>query len=306
MNQENNEMDFNLNEIQTVEFGVGRDDGDEHAFHCVMVDPNVQTALGEMATFTHDLMLQESDESTLYTASEKYASSERIHIPLDDDLAIRLRNLHKAENLDVDQKALDHMDDVFCYFARFTDQNGRRLTALRRASHFKGILQSRLIQWVNDSMRLIDDNIFKLDKDFDLLIDSQTVHILHPSGFEFAGKLQGAILEAVEGNVQALQQDLPIVNFDRILAYASKRPRAARYIASIKSQQEIARVDMQHLLVACRSTSVEVLEENGQIIVSEGHEMGLLEVLDRRRYEVRLVPDEPEQFRAASRKQIQK
>ena len=297
-------MDFNLNNIQAVEFGIGRDDGDEHAFHCVMVDDNVQAALGEMANFTHELMLRESDESTLYAASEKYASSEHIHIPLDNDLAIRMRNLHEAENLDIDQNALEHMDDVFCYFARFMDQDGCRLTALRRTTQFKGLLKSRLIQWANDSMKLVDDNIFKLDKDFDLLIDSQTVHILHPSGFEFAGKLQAAILDAVEVNIQALQQDLAIVNFDRIQTYASTRPRAARYLASINSQQEIARVDMQHLLDACQATSVEVIEDNGQILVSEGHEMGLLEVLDRRRYEVRLVPDEPEQFRAASRKQI--
>lgn len=32
--------------------------------------------------------------------------------------------------------------------------------------------------------------------------------------------------------------------------------------------------------------------------------MGFLEVLDRRRYEVKLVPDEPEQFRAPSRTRL--
>ena len=297
-------MDFNLNEIRAVEFGVGRDDGDDHVFHSVMVDANVQDALGEMVIYTHDLLLRVSDEATLYSASEKYGSSEHLSLPINDELATRLQNLHEAENLDVDQNALDHMDEVFCYFARFTDIDGRRLTAVRRAAHFKGILQSRLIQWANDSMRLIDDNVFKLDKDFDLLIDSQSVYILHPSGFEFVGKLKAAILAAVERNIEALEQDLTIVNFNRIQEYASTRPRAARYLASIRTQQEIARVDMQHLLDACRATSVDVTEENEQIVVAEGHEMGLLEVLDRRRYEVTLVPDEPERFRAASRKQI--
>src|SRR2546426_481228 len=77
---------------------------------------------------------------------------------------------------------------VFCYFARLTDSKGRRLTALRRATQFKGVLKSRLLRLVTDSLKLVEDHIFKLDRDFDLLIDSANVHILRPSGFEFAGE----------------------------------------------------------------------------------------------------------------------
>lgn len=299
-------MDFDLNAIRTVQFGVGRDDGDEHAFHNVMVDDDVQAALGEMAAETWAAMQQLTNEPVRYEPSEKHSGSEHVYLPLDDDLAVRMRNLHEAVNLDIDQNALDDTEAMFCYFAKFTDEQGRNLTALRRATQFKGVLKSRLIWQSGDALRLMDDRVFKLDKDFDLLIDNQLVHILRPSGFEFAGKLQEAVLGAVAGNVTTLQTALPFVQFAGIQDYASTHPRAARYLASIRSQQEVARIDRQHLLDACAATSVDITVDGEQIMVDDRNVMGFLEVLDRRRYEVKLVPDEPEQFRAPSRTRLRK
>lgn len=297
-------MDFDLNSIHTVEFGVGRDDGDEHAFHCVMVDNGVQAALDEMASATWDAMQKLTSEPVRYEPSEKHSGCEHVYLPLDDDLAVRMRNLHEAVNLDIDQDALDDTGAVFCYFARLTDEQGRHLTALRRATQFKGVLKSRLIQVGTDALKMVEDRVFKLDNDFDLLIDNQRIHILRPSGFEFAGELQDAILGAVANNVTTLGTDLPFVQFEGIQQYASTHPRAARYLASIRSQQEVARIDRQHLIEACTATGVEISEEGEQIVVGDRNIMGFLEVLDRRRYEVRLVPEEPEQYRAPSRTRL--
>jgi len=297
-------MKFELNAIQTVQFGVGRDDGDEHAFHCVMVDDAVQTALGEMATETWAIMRQLTNDPVRYEPSEKYSGCEHVYLPLDDDLAVRMRNLHEAVNLDIDQNALNDTEAMFCYFAKFTDARGWKLTALRRATQFKGVLKSRLLWQSGDALRLMDDRVFKLDKDFDLLIDNQRIHILRPSGFEFAGKLQEAILGAVAGNVATLHADLPFVQFAGIQDYASTHPRAARYLASIRSQQEVAKIDRQHLINTCDATGVEITLNGRELIVSERHIMGFLEVLDRRRYEVKLVPNAPEQYRAPSRTRL--
>jgi len=297
-------MDFDLNLIHTLEFGVGRDDGNEQAFHCVMVDANVQAALGQMAAETWATMQQLTNNPDRYEPSEKYSSCEYVYLPLDDDLAVRMKNLHEAVNLDIDQNVLDDTDAMFCYFTKFTDKLGRHLTALRRSTQFKGVLKSRLIHCFNDALRIVEDKVFKLDNDFDLLIDSQRVHILRPSGFEFAGKLKEAILAAVAGNVATLQKDLPFVQFDVVQEYASTRPRAARYLASICSQQEVARIDEQHLIDACGTTGVEITVNGNELIVDKRDIMGFLEVLDRRRYEVKLVPDEPEQYRAPSRTRL--
>lgn len=154
---------------------------------------------------------------------------------------------------------------------------------------------------LDDTLKIIDDTVFRLDNDFDVLVDSANVHILRPSGFEFAGKLQQAILDAVPENIKVLGRYLTFVNFDGIEAYATTHPRAARYLASIRGQAETKNIDKGALKQLCKRTGVDVSESKGKISVSAGHEMGFLEVLDRRRYELELVKGEPERFKAASR-----
>lgn len=297
-------LEFDLENVTVAEFGVGRDDGEGQTFVALPVDANVQGALREMVQATWHAIQEDEDGPAKYEPSEKHGSTEYLYLPLTDGMASSLRELHEATNLDIVGGALDEPANVFCYFVRLTDRNKRRLTALRRASQFKGVLKKRLIRFVSDSLKLIEDSVFKLDNDFDLLIDSANVHILRPSGFEFAGKLQQAILEAVPENIKAIQKDLAFVVFHDIEAYAVKHPRAARYLASIKAQDETKSIDKGLLKKVCKQTGVKVREVKGRVIVDQGHEMGLLEVLDRRRYEVCLVKEKPERYRAASRKRI--
>lgn len=297
-------LEFDFNQIRSVEFGLGRDDGDGRTFCLIAVDGDVQDALREMAEATWAAMQELTNNPPRYEPSEKHAGIEYLQLPLADELAASMRELQEANNLPFDLMALNNPESVFSYFARFTDNQGRRLTALRRATQFKGILKNRLIRFVTDALKLVEDNIFKLDTDFDLLIDAQNVHILRPSGFEFAGQLQKAIMAAVSKNVTALKTDLSFVNFDVIESYASQHPRAARYLASIHSQAESKNIDRDRLVQLCTHTGVETEEANGQITVTEKHVMGFLEVLDRRRYEIELVADAPEQYRAASRSKL--
>jgi hypothetical protein len=53
-----------------------------------------------------------------------------------------------------------------------------------------------------------------------------------------------------------------------------------------------------------RRTKVKIQEANGRIVVLADQMMGFLEVLDRRGYEVQLVKNSPEHFRAGSRTKI--
>uniref|UniRef100_A0A7V2AZC4 DUF4868 domain-containing protein n=1 Tax=Rhodothermus marinus TaxID=29549 RepID=A0A7V2AZC4_RHOMR len=296
-------LKFDIESVQVTEFGVGKDDGNGQTFVAVPVDSHVQTALREMVQATWDAMQKDEDGPAKYEPSEKYESEEYLYLPLTDDMASFVRRLHEASNLPIDTTALSNPADVFCYFARMTDGEKQRLTALRRATQFKGVLKSkgRLVRMVDNTLRIIEDTVFKLDNDFDLLVDSANVHILRPSGFEFAGKLQQAILEAVPENIKAIRKDLPFVDFDGIEAYAREHPRAARYLASIRKQAQTKNIDKEALLNLCESTGVEVSEAKDKIVVSPGHEMGFLEVLDRRRYELELVKGQSERYKANSR-----
>lgn len=192
---------------------------------------------------------------------------------------------------------------MFCYFARFLDGQGRRLTALRRSTQFKGVVSARswLVRQFEDELVLLEDRVFKLDADFDLLIDDQNVHIWRPSGFEFAGRLQDAIRAAVPSNIAVLRQNMAIVHWDTIEAFAMAHPRAARYLASIRQFQNLAQITEQTLSAVCASTNVEIEINNGVASVEPSQVMGFLEVLDRRRYQLELAQGQPERFRAQSR-----
>jgi hypothetical protein len=271
----------------------------------VPVGADVQETLREMVKATWDAIRRNADEPGKYEPSEKHEGTESLYLPSDDELAASIRELHEATNLSTDAGALDEPDDVFCYFGRLVDSKNRRLTAVRRASQFKGILKSknRLVRMIDDTLEIIPDTVFKLDNDFDLLVDGKTVHILRPSGFEYVGRLQSAILEAAPKNIAAIRKDVSFVLFDGIEEYAGKHPRAARYLASICGQ-ETKNIDKSLLKKLCKLTGVEVSESKGQLRVAAGHEMGFLEVLDRRRYEVSLIMEEPELYRASSRRKI--
>ena len=295
---------FDFGSVTATEFGVGRDENDKQTYVAIQVDGDVQGALREMASATWTEMQREASDPPRYEPSEKHGSIEYLHLPLGDELAGPIRQLHEAANLPLDASALADPSGVFCYFARMVDSKGRRLTGLRRATQFKGVVKSRLVRIVSDALKLIEDRVFKLDTDFDLLVDSKNVHILRPSGFEFVGNLQKAILEAVPGNVAALQKDLGFVDLTAIEAYALTRPRAARYLASIRSQEETKNISKNNLKRLCKDTGVEVKEVQGKLVVGDEHLMGFLEVLDRRRYELELVQGSPERFRASSRQKL--
>ena len=295
---------FHFDSVDLIEFGVGFDSDQKQLFVAVPVDADVQAALREMAILTWETMLQTDEEPEVYSPSEKHGSVEHLYLPLEQELAASIRLLHDADNLDMDAAALKASDGLFCYFARMTDAEGNRLTAVRRATHFKGVLKKRLLRLDTDALKLIEDRVFKLDNDFDLLVDSKHVHILRPSGFEFTGRLQQAILAAVPENVAAIQTDLDFVDMGPIGEYAVSRPRAARYLASIQGQQNTTDINREALKQLCMRTGVDIRELDGKLCIDAGHEMGFLEVLDRRRYELVLVREQPERYRASSRRKI--
>jgi hypothetical protein len=299
-------LDFDLDSVTAVEFGIGFENGGREAFVCVPVDSDVQAVLQVMTKNSWQLMSKDEEGPRLYEPSEKHGSIEYLFLPLTSDFATSLVNLHNANQLPINAKALEDPSKVVSYFCRLNDNKNRSLTALRRASQFKGILKSRnrLVQMIDDTMQVVHDNVFKLDSDFDLLVDSNGIHILRPSGFEFAGSLQRAIQDAAPLNIAAIGRDLPFVNFDSIDQYARNHTRAARYLASINSQAEAKNIDKALLVNLCNQTDVVLEEKDGKITVKSGHELGFLEVLDRRRYEINLVKEQPEHYRAASRRKI--
>ena len=296
-------LNFDTNNVTVTEFGVGYDDHSK--FILVPVGGAVQAALQNMVETTWYTMRQNAQEPLQYELSEKHAGNEYLFMATDNQMGALLFDLHKAENLPIETDVLSDPQEISSYFVRLTDHKNRRLTGLRRASQFKGLLKkkNRLMRVIDDTLQIVEEEVFRLDNDFDLLIDSDNLHILRPSAFEVMGKLKEAILSTVPTNVNHIQQSIPFLDFENVQSYASQHPRAARYLASIRSQN-LAGINDSALRALCKKTGVELEVNNGQLTVTEGHIMGFLEVLDRRRYVDELDPSTPESYRAASRQKI--
>lgn len=293
-------IDFDFDHVEQVEFGVGKEEDGDVVFYAVPVSIDVRDALLSMANATFDQLETFEGGATPYSPAEKHEATEYLIVQAGSNFEVQFRELHDANNLTLGTDALVHPQSLLSYFVRLTDATNRRVTAVRRATHFKGILRSRLVRLFDDTLTVVEDDVFKLDTDFDLLVDSAGTHIWRPSAFEFLGRLTQAILDAVPDNVGAIRAELPFVDFARIEEYTTERPRAARYLASIRTQV-LNGLDRDALLDLCRHTNVAVEDQTGMLVPGPDNVMGFLEVLDRRRYELELVLGQPERFRASSR-----
>ena len=296
-------LKFDLEKTQTVEFAIGRSGLSDASLVAVPADSSVQQALAEMATATWRQITIESDSPVLYEPSEKYGGMEPVVMPANDELATAIRAIHSAINLPVDGTILDKPEDLYCYMGRFVDADGQRLTGIRRAGSFKGVLKKQLVSLVDDTLRIVPDSIFKLDSDFDMLVDERNIYALRPAALEAVGQLQSAILEAVKGNLDKLAKKLSFLDVESIREYTGRHPRAARMLSSIVSQGFAHGVDSTALRRACRNNGV-AISGKGVLRIEPGHEMGFLEILDRRRYGVSLVPKSDELYRAGSRHRV--
>jgi len=286
---------------RTIEFGLGRSAGKDLAFARVPASGEVQRLLKGMVDATVHALEEGSGDVAQYDPSEKYGSLEHLYLPLEHELAAPVRDLLAMDNPGVDPKRLSEPESIFCYFARFFDARKRRLVGVRRAAQFKGILKKPLVGFLGDAVGVVRDKVFALDSDFDFLVDEATVWILRPSGFVSVLRLQQAILRAVPDNIKQLRADLPCVDWGPIETFASTHPRAAGYLASIRGSGRAKGVNRKLLVDLCTDTGVPVTHSGGTVTVPNGSEIEFLEVLDRRRYGVVLVPNSHEKYRAASR-----
>ena len=299
-------MNFDFNEIDTTTFGVCTRRQGNIVFLDVPVDVGVVQNLREMVLSTWEKMHEVADDPDPYEPANEATGQRHLAVPINDDMVELFRDVNEADHFDPGGEILvEQPGRVFSYFARFTDNNGERLTAMRRSTEFKGVLRHRhrLVRIVNDTLRMAQDDIFRLDTDFDLLIASDEVRILRPAGFETIGRLQEVIRAAVPQNTEALQASLGFVNFAPIEEFAAGNVGAARLLASIRTRGVVG-ISMDSLWTTCRDNGVDVDFDGIQLNVEGEAVLGFLRTLDRRRFSTELIPGEREVYDASNRRRV--
>ena len=294
---------YDLASVDVIEFGVGRETNDGIEFVAIPTDEDVKSALRDMVQQTAEAISKH--EEVVFAPSEKYGPEENVVTSTRGEYAGVLANLHTAEMLPMVANALSEPEHIFCYFARLSNREGRRLTCVRRATQFKGILKSRLIQVITDALKIVEERTFKLDNDYDLLIDDDNIHILRAAGFVVLSGIEQVIMGAVPRNIARLQEHLPFVDFTSISVYASTHSRAAKVLASICSENEANNVNRERLIATCNECGAEVIMDRDRIRPRPGKELDFLYVLDRRLFRVQLIEGQIEQYQAGSRRLVQ-
>ena len=299
-------ISFDLDNVDVAEFGVGRNVGAERRYAMLPIHLDVQRTIQGMVAATSQKMEASAEPPSVFDPAEKYASEEYLTLPINHELAGRLRTLHETANLEYASDHLDWITNCFCYFAQLRDGLGNHLTALRRATQFKGALnkQNRVLSLGSDVLQIVDRPILQLNADFDVIVDSDSVHIIHPNSFKLLGQIEEAIAEAVPRNVAAIAEAATFVEWANVEQYAASHSRAASLLASIRTNGYADNLDVFELESLCAGTDVLIENVQGKIVVPDKQVLQFLEVVDRRRYEIGLVPHMRERYRASSRTRV--
>lgn len=300
-------LGFDAESIVDVDFclNLDQESGENHVR--IPIDFSVKSILISMLNATiAELTPKDGGRIAKFEFSEKYGSRESLSASLNDEGFEKIRALYSEENWLNDNDAVNRSKDLAYYFAVFRDDVGRKLIGVRRASQFKAILsaQNRLIRWTDDSMKVLAENVFRLDMDFDFLITQNSIFILRPSGFEFISDVSSLAAEKAKEKALSLASVLPFIDFNGIAEHASTHRRAARLVAAISIRGDLDKIRKEKLADAARDNKVELEEANGKLVPKSGNELGLLELLDHRRYTTSLTDDDPSAFVASSRQKI--
>ena len=294
-----------IEDYLNIEFGIcSIIDGQEMIVR-IPIDNSVRETLFEMHEAFYETFLGIEGEPELFQPSEKYASTEKLTTPLNHENLTSLRELYNRENIPVADIALGEIaSKITYYFAIFRHRNGAKQIAIKRPTQFKGLLKTKLIHFIDDTLQLVPDNVFKLDSDFDFIIHATNVDILHPTGFSFIADIEEEVLRTAANATRGLSVRVQFINFNYLADFVAHSKTAAKLVASIKSRADLERTSQEKLLEKCLRIGVMVREENGQIIPEDNHIVSFLHILDRREYDFDLTEDEPEIYVASSRKKV--
>ena len=294
-------MPFNFDSIKSVEFGVCLEGDENETYRIVPSDKGVQTALKEMLEATRAQLFRDDEKLVEFSPAEKYGSTERLYLSLDSEFVTKHREIFATKNLVTDTHGLADPKHLISYFAIFLDSNGKKLMGFRRAAQFKGVIKKNLVTFLDDTLKIVEDDLFKLDTDFDYIIYDDQVLIWRPSGFIFTAGMDEHIAACAAANVDLVSKEVACVDFLGLKDFVLKHKLSMRLIAAIKSRDDLADISKRRLKAECKEAGLKISEIKGMLSPQEGSEYGFLMLLDRRRYTVTLIEKKPETYEAPSR-----
>lgn len=294
-----------IEDFRNIEFGICTIIDGQQTVVRIPIDNSVRTTLYEMHENFYETYFGIEGDAELFQPSEKYASTEKLLVPLANENLNSLQEIYNQNDMPVANISIGEIaNNISFYFAIFRHNNGSKQIAIKRPSQFKGLLRKKLIQFIDDTLQVVPDNIFKLDNDFDFIIHEVNIDILHPTGFNFIANIDEEVLRSAADSTRQLSLRIQYINFNYLADFVGHSKTAAKLVASIKSRTDLERTCQIKLLEKCVRIGVNIREENGQILPDETDIVRFLEILDRRGYDFDITEDLPEIYVASSRRRV--
>lgn len=299
------DQEFDAAAIASVNFGVRlRSNGN---MHFVPTDGPTKDALKEIFRDTVAIFNGIPTGWELHDISEDYGSPRRIYAARAGEFMAELSSVFDAGALADLTNLHDHAHDVEFYFCEFTDTQQRRAVAIKKGTRLKGTLsaRNRLMRLVDDTLVLIEEEVLRLDQEFDVIVTDPHVYILNVRAVEQIAKIVEHVAATAAVKVQAIHDAIPFLDLSRIRDKISRHPRMARNAASIAAHPNLANFQRPFIETMAAKHGIKFQElEDGRLQCRVTDEAKLLELLDARRYHLDLAGDGGDPFRASGRQKV--
>jgi hypothetical protein len=296
--------EFDLEGIQSIDFGVSLLDGTNRI---VPVDSGVKSSITEMLSETVRILVSRSGDWEEYSPSEEYGKSYRLFCPRNKDYALEFSNFFEAadfpDGFDISQASRD----IRFYFSIFRDGQDRKLIAIKRATAFKGTLgaRNRLVAFIDNTLKIIEEEVFRLDLSFDILLCDQNIFIADSDSFVSIGDLQEVLIAAAERKLEAIQASVPFLDLSGVASDIQNHPRTARLVASVAERGDLETLDKEKIVALAAAHGLSLIEDrDGKLRPRAGQRHAFMEVLDDRRYLSNLTTRPPVPYRARSKQRV--
>ena len=204
------------NSFTSIQFGICYLENNEEKNFLIPVDNSIQSVLKEMLSSFNEIYYEDNiDNKKMYEPSEKYSATEKLYFPIDNENITKLKDLFEKNNIPTNNLDLSNILSEISYYYGIFNNDGEKIIGVKRPSQFKGLIKNKnkLIKIIDDSLMAVNDDIFKLDNDFDFVISKDEIRILHPTGFVFISDVDKYVLEKSGEAAIELGTQIKFINF---------------------------------------------------------------------------------------------
>jgi len=299
------ENDFDIENIASTNFGISLRSNDNCYF--VPTDVGMKTVLKEMLQATINAFSTLQDDWEEYDISEDYGSRRRVYCPRESEYMAAFSELFEAGSLDDLTNLNDHVSDLEFYFVELSDDNNNRIIGIKKATQFKGTVKAsnRLVRMIDDTLSIIQDTVFKLDNEFDVLITDTNVYILNDGRMQQLVDIISIVAATAKEKIEEIERSISFLDLSRIKDKIEKHPRVARYAASIAKNTAIADFQRERIEALAIQHGIVFTElGSGRLQCRVQDEAKLMELLDARRYHLDLADNGGDPYRATGRQKV--